>query len=284
MGGAPGMKVPFCTDCDSWLDPLTPEALGDTLCRPTIGADYFFGPSSQLMTDRASFPRLVDHLPWIDSYAYEALVIGVFILACYLWCRYQSSIGVLFKMQTHRIPLEKVYEEQTLFFKNFLRIALALMTLLVVGIAIRLCDFWQVDEWFPSLTLGEMNWMVPAILAAVGGVVLYRYLANLVIGGVTRNRQFFDRYRFMCRVFAALGGVLLTPLFLLCALYDGAGSQWIIYLMVAMIALIAGGYLGSSYRFFVTRNVSILQWILYLCTVEIFPLSLLLFAGLRYAA
>ncbi len=277
------MNVPFCTDCDSLLEPFGEDVV-DTLQVSGPAADYFFGSSSRLLGQTEALPRLVDHLPWIDTYAYEALVIGVFILACYLLCRYRNSIGVLFKMQTHRVPLEKIYEEQTLFFKNFLRIALVLMALLGVGIVIRLGDFWHWGDWLPALSHRDVNWMVPVILAAFAGVVLYRYLANLVIGGVTRNRQFFDRYRFMNRVFSAFGGVLLTPLFLLCALYDGEGARWIIYLMIGMIALIFGGYLGSSYRFFVVRNVSILQWILYLCTVEIFPLSLLLFAGLRYTA
>ena len=32
-------------------------------------------------------------------------------------------------------------------------------------------------------------------------------------------------------------------------------------------------YLAKSYRFFVARDVSILQWILYLCAVELFPIS-----------
>ena len=278
------MNIPFCTDCDSWMGPLGADSVAtDTLSSAEWGVDYFFGPASEIVSGHAASPHMIDHFPWIDSYAYEALVIALFILACYLLYQYRSSIGILFKMQTHRVPLEKVYEEQTLFFKNFLRIALGMMALLAVGIVVRLGDFWQVSHWLPRFSRAESNWIVLGVLIACAGVMLYRYLANLLIGGVTQNRQFFDRYRFMNRVFSALSGVLLTPFFLLCALYEGVGVRWIIYLMIGMIALLVGGYLESSYRFFVSRNVSILQWILYLCTVEIFPLSLLLFAGLRYA-
>lgn len=278
------MNIPFCTDCDSWMGPLGTDSLAtDMLPSFPLETDYFFGPASRIASEHALSPRMMDHFPWIDSYTYEALVITLFMLACYLLYRYRSSVGVLFKMQTHRVPLEKVYEEQTLFFKNFLRISLMMMALLAVGIVVRLGDFWQLGNSWPGWSRLETNWIVPGVLGACAGVMLYRYLANLLIGWVTQNRQFFDRYRFMNRVFSALSGVLLTPLFLLCALYDGPGTSWMIYLMIGMLALLVGGYLESSYRFFVSRNVSILQWILYLCTVEIFPLSLLLFAGLRYA-
>lgn len=40
-------------------------------------------------------------------------------------------------------------------------------------------------------------------------------------------------------------------------------------------------YLTKSYRFFVKRDVSIMQWILYLCTVEFFPVSFFVLAVLR---
>lgn len=278
------MKIPFCTDCDPWVDTLAgSEPVADSLRAQGPGADYFFGPQSEFFPGAKSTPRWIDQFPWIDSYAYEALVVGIFILACYLLYRYRGSIGMLFKMQTHRVPLEKVYEEQTLFFKNFLRISLVLMALLAGGIAVRLCDFWQLSDRLPGLSRRGINLVVPAVLAAIGGVMLYRYLANRLISGVTQNSLFFDRYRFMNRVFSALSAVALTPLFLVCALYDGEAVRWVVYLMLAVMGLLAGAYLGTSYRFFVVRNVSILQWILYLCAVEIFPLSLLLFAGLRNA-
>lgn len=278
------MKTPFCTDCDPWVDtPAGSEPVADSLRAQGPGADYFFGPQSEFFPGVKSTPRWIDQFPWIDSYAYEALVVGIFILACYLLYRYRDSIGMLFKMQTHRVPLEKVYEEQTLFFKNFLRISLVLMALLTGGIAVRLCDFWHWADRLPGLSRQGINLVVPAVLAAIGGVMLYRYLANRLISGVTQNSPFFDRYRFMNRVFSALSAVVLTPLFLVCALYDGEAVRWVIYLMLVVMGLLAGAYLGTSYRFFVVRNVSILQWILYLCAVEIFPLSLLLFAGLRNA-
>ncbi len=277
------MKVPFCTDCDAWLGPLEADRMLDSLPPHEVSAAYFFGPSSELAAETISTPRLVEDLPWIDSYTYEALVVGLFVLACYLLYRYRSSFGILFKMQTHRVPLDKVYEEQTLFFKNFLRLAVGLMVLLAVGITIRLGDFWHWSQHGPSLSRWTVNGLVPGALGAFLGVMAYRYLANMLIGSVTQSRSFFDRYRFMNRVYSALSSVLLTPLFLLCALYDGAGARGIIYVMIGLIVLLIGGYLESSYRFFISRNVSILQWILYLCTVEIFPLSLLLFAGLRYA-
>ncbi len=269
------MKIPFCTDCDAYQGELL--AGTDTLSAGP-GEAYFFGPGSRLSAGASGYPRPLETASWIDNYAYEALVVGVFITFCFLVYRYRDNLLALFKMQTMGQPLEKMYEEQTLFFKSFLRIALLLSGLLLSALAIRLLALFPPDVAFSTL---GFNLAVPAILVCVALVMLYRYLMNGVIGTLTQNPDFFACYRFMGRVWSALGSVSLVPLFLIAALYEAPAARGVLYLLLALLAVLLLGYLGNSLRFFVQRNVSILQWILYLCAVEIFPLSLLLFLFLR---
>ncbi|MFQ8805566.1 MAG: DUF4271 domain-containing protein [Alistipes indistinctus] len=85
----------------------------------------------------------------------------------------------------------------------------------------------------------------------------------------------------MSHLSGSVSFLILTPFFLLFALGDGSSTTFFIYLTITIVAALYLLYLGKSYRFFIERNVSILQWILYLCTVEWFPVSLLLLEAMR---
>ena len=94
-----------------------------------------------------------------------------------------------------------------------------------------------------------------------------------IIGGVIRNDLFFEKLRFTIRIFSSFIYILLTPLFLVVALTEGPGIDRLLHGTAVFAAALYLLYLAKSYRFFVARDVSILQWILYLCAVELFPIS-----------
>ena len=88
-------------------------------------------------------------------------------------------------------------------------------------------------------------------------------------------------HRFMNRIFSAFAYTLLTPLFLVVALVPAEEARAALIGVAAVSAILYLTYLTKSYRFFVKRDVSIMQWILYLCTVEFFPVSFFVLAVLR---
>ncbi|MFI3328822.1 MAG: DUF4271 domain-containing protein [Rikenellaceae bacterium] len=66
--------------------------------------------------------------------------------------------------------------------------------------------------------------------------------------------------------------VAMLPLLLLGALDYGASLLF--YLSVAIVAVGAAYYVGRSFLLFAQQKVSLLHWFLYLCAVEIVPLTL----------
>ena len=55
-----------------------------------------------------------------QSYAYEAVTLGVLAIFCYLLHSYRSSLAEAFKVVTMQLSIEKAFAEQTLFFRQFL--------------------------------------------------------------------------------------------------------------------------------------------------------------------
>ena len=176
---------------------------------------------------------------------------------------------------------EKIYAEQKLFFKRFINLSTLLGILLICGLSVKLCDYFGLDGRLPATGILNVN-LIPVILLLIPGIILlYRYLVTGIVGAVTRNQAFFKSYRFMSHLSGSVSFLILTPFFLLFALGDGSSTTFFIYLTITIVAALYLLYLGKSYRFFIERNVSILQWILYLCTVEWFPVSLLLLEAMR---
>ena len=149
-----------------------------------------------------------------QSYAYEAVTLGVLAIFCYLLHSYRSSLAEAFKVVTMQLSIEKAFAEQTLFFRQFLTLSSLWGILLVSGLAVRYGDLYGLYTLLP-LTADAA---VAAVAAAVALIVGYRCLIVRIVGLVTRNEAFLAEHRFMNRIFSAFAYTLLTPLFLVVAL------------------------------------------------------------------
>ena len=203
--------------------------------------------------------------------------LGVLAIFCYLLHSYRSSLAEAFKVVTMQLSIEKAFAEQTLFFRQFLTLSSLWGILLVSGLAVRYGDLYGLYTLLP-LTADAA---VAAVAAAVALIVGYRCLIVRIVGLVTQNEAFLAEHRFMNRIFSAFAYTLLTPLFLVVALVPAEEARAALIGVAAVSAILYLTYLTKSYRFFVKRDVSIMQWILYLCTVEFFPVSFFVLAVLR---
>ena len=73
--------------------------------------------------------------------------------------------------------------------------------------------------------------------------------------------------------------VAAAPLLLISQVAVGYNSWFVVACVTALLVLIL--YLRESLELFISKKISILHWILYLCTVEIVPLTLLWQIALR---
>ncbi len=169
-------------------------------------------------------------------------------------------------------------------FSRFLNIVTA-MGLLFVGVAAV-----KVGDTLLPRTLHEALPRAAALLIFAGGAVaasavaLYQWWMMRVVGLVTISGDFMERMLMIKRVYFSFGVLMASPVILLFVLMPaGRGGGWL-FLLVVVVAAVLLLYLRESLHLFISKKVSILHWFLYLCTVDLFPLSLVWFVGARVAA
>ena len=102
-----------------------------------------------------------------QSYAYEAVTLGVLAIFCYLLHSYRSSLAETFKVVTMQLSIEKAFAEQTLFFRQFLTLSSLWGILLVSGLAVRYGDLYGLHTLLP-LTADAAVAAVAAAAPAAG--------------------------------------------------------------------------------------------------------------------
>ncbi len=116
------------------------------------------------------------------------------------------------------------------------------------------------DRWMMTIVIGffgSMLWSIGAL-----------YIADRLSRSGTILRAILE-LRSKMLLYSV---IYLMPCVLLCAF--GAYDSLRFYLALIMVVIFTLGYLIRSFLLFQSKKISILLWILYLCTVEIFPATL----------
>lgn len=242
----------------------------------TVDAGEFFGQQSLLAAPRPAAqqqPRLTDELP------FQGLVLLLTLLFGLLLYRNPGDMRAL----VGRVAFERRDSERTsdesgnAGFTRFLNIALALGFLLAGVTAVRLCDRPDIAQ--KLLSMGNGSTLSLLLALGVGLLFLLVYLYGILllraVGGVTLTSGFTTQLIRIKRGYAALGAIILAPVILLFALSPlGSDTIWAGLLTAGWLITFLL-YLRETFALFISKKVSILHWILYLCAVEIFPVTLL---------
>ena len=117
---------------------------------------------------------------------------------------------------------------------------------------------------------------IPLIAIAVFmAIIIFQYVELFVAGIVTRSLpEVFAIMRLRLTYFVFFT-VVAAPILLISQMSDaqGGGVWGSLALVASVLSLML--YLRESLQFFIYKKISILHWFLYLCTVEILPLTLL---------
>ena len=121
------------------------------------------------------------------------------------------------------------------------------------------------------------------VLGATVLVALVWLLQNFLvwaIGEVTLKQRFTSAVSAIRRFAVELSGIFLTPFVVAYSFSGESGSNalWVIILLILIILI--GVFAFKLLKMFVATRFSIFYWILYLCAVEIFPMSLAVIAML----
>lgn len=201
------------------------------------------------------------------------VAIGVYLYSMY---RYYEDVVVMFSsvLRGGVVVSSRVSERrQSDIFNGFLGklifVGVAFVGLLTFGFVLRGGMASAVDTTLKAL-------MLPiAIVMIFVAMVCVQHLFLWCVGYVTRSRSMVRALIQMRTIYFVFLSVAVAPLLLLSQMqWGGVYAGWLI--VAAVVALVALGlYLKESLEMFMSKKVSILHWFLYLCALEILPLSLL---------
>ncbi len=239
-----------------------------------ITAEQAFGSSSSLI-EAAAEGAAVDASIFSGPFQVAALLIGLvytfFIVRYWDFLRYfiisTAGFHIANREKSHINPAEQ---------RNIEVVMIILGVLLLSLSAVRACGLY-----FPHLLEGidssSVIWVVGGVAAvALAAVIAFQYGATMLVAAVCDRVDVGSGIVGTKLLYMAVGFVTVIPfglLFLLSAptpaMVGAIGA--IICMSIATII-----FIKESFLFFVSQKISILHWILYLCALEIFPLSLIL--------
>ncbi len=245
----------------------------DRLDRP-VTAEEVFGSGAQLVAEVGYGPsalplqsgRIETASPFFQGFV---LLVAVFFVM--LAANRRQEIGTLVADSSTD---ERLYENR----KNvagllgFLIVAGWMSVVVVVIRALAETGGWALD----------MAWKIPLAVAAVSLAGIYKWLVLNISGRLVLQDELTHKLIFLhalCMGRIALYGL---PFALFYALSAAGTGQWWLRLWGIVCLYRSVLFVGKSFSLFLVKKISILHWILYLCTVEVFPVTLLVLLVNRY--
>ena len=213
--------------------------------------------------------------------AYSVIVLLAFVAFCSLCFGFRSHLVSLFGVIRGSVAMEKVYGNQNFVLELFLRLLLLLGTLMLGVTIVKYVDIYSGDYVCERLPY----WAIPLLPVFTGAAfylvgVLQRFMLA-VCGALTRNTGFTSGLIRLRKLLIVLSMALLLPFTFLFCLSAQTDKNVLGIGILAVLVLQLLFFLFKTYQFFIAQKVSILYWFLYLCTVEFFPISLLVLLAVR---
>ena len=234
-----------------------------------------FGPASVEAAPRTLLPSGAPSLT--DNAVFQSFVL--LLAATYATLLYRNIgdirtlVGHISRDATSRQRLSE--DPGSSGFSRFLHIVTAIGMLFLGVFAVKYGDALMPRLLTDTLSHGAVLAMSLLATLACTAIVACQAALVRIAGAVTVSQPFVSQLMLLRRTYFALAVIVTSPALLLFALCPrGTGNVWfsVITIELAMTAFL---YLKESLNLFISKKISILHWFLYLCTVEIFPVSLL---------
>ena len=250
-----------------------------------VSAEHMFGSQSELMLEQDSCAmQLGDAVAATSEVAttmwaewlFNGLVVVAMAAYLYSIYRYYADVVAMFSsvfhsnvIASHRVSERRQSDIFYGFLGKLLLVGVLFVGLLATGFVLRM----GLTQWSDTLTKALM---LPAIaVAAFVAVACVQNLFLLSVGYVTRSMSMARALMQVRSVYFVFATVLVAPMLMMAQMrWGGIYLGWLIVAGVMALVTI-GFYLKESFELFTNKKVSILHWILYLCTVEVLPLSFL---------
>lgn len=257
-----------------WDDALWRQA-GDSvvpdtawLLHPAASPAEVWGAGSSIAGEMQSFGPLHRMEAVGDPWQTSVVMVVLICFYCYLLYRYRRDLMSCLKNIGSTENTLTLMEEQGADFAYFLRSGIVLA---ILG-ASSLIMAW-LELHLPRIA---SYYLFLGAVAASLCVVLYRRVAFGVMQWLTDDKSIFQEVTFINRIDITFMAVFYTPI----AVIVGVSGRLFDLGMIALLALVGYHFL-ALYKYFRLRLFSKLQWILYLCAVEILPVSFIIALAIR---
>lgn len=242
--------------------------------RDTTAAALFGDRSVTIQPERLERPL---SSPLTDNAVFQGFVLLLAATYATLLYRNLGDIrSLLNRISRDKTSGERLTEEPgSSGFARFLNLTTAIGILFMGVVVVKYGDSLMPPELGKSLSHGAVLALSLLATLAWGAVILFQAMTVRIIGAVTLSQPFIAQLVQLRQTFFSLAVIIASPALLLFALCPrGTGSVWF-FVGAAELIITAVLYLKESLNLFISKKISILHWFLYLCTVEIFPISLL---------
>ena len=238
--------------------------------QPTPATDY----ASQFIFSAGWWEPSV----WV-SVLYNLLVVGMLLYYLYCICRYWDDICALFEsVFTRKVGSASRAGERLrsdIFYGSLGK--LFMLGACSLGVLAAL-DTAQAGYELPS---NDMLYLPFAVILSFLLIVVVQYIVLGMVGIVTRSIGDVALFMRIRLTYFVLATILASPILLMAFMAaPTASGVWLSFGCLAVVVALVF-FVRESVGFFISKKVSILHWILYLCTVEILPFSLLWQAVIR---
>ena len=253
------------------------EVASDSLA--TAEAAAIYGTLTESVAPR-HYDRSVVNTPLTASFGFQSCVLALLVLYVLMVYRFRSDI---IELLTNRKTLvdEIVNPSQGSVYGRFFSTSVSLGLLLGAITVVKGADLApqvmgavEAPEWILALAVPSVL-VVTMVVAAVQIALLWLIGRAAMCSDVTSTLL---RLRKIC---FSIFTICCTPTVLLYALSEINSSVVLLYVIVAEVVALFLVFLYETFVLFASKKISVLHWILYLCTVELFPVSLIVLTVMR---
>ena len=255
----------------------------DTLCVASFGGEVssvrevsvaeILGAESSLVDGGAAF---VEPGTLVGDGFFQAMAVLLLVVIISFTARHKRQIvTMLGRMFRGRLPEDySAGRREEMLTRSFLQESTAIGALLVILLLTKYAMLW-LPQIFDVPTGWEVAVAMACSLAGIVAIGLFEQGLLALVGAVTRSADIVGALIYLKRVYFAIAAIVMSPAFLLGILSaDKLSDLWNILLLIECAFLVLM-FIKETITLFIQKKIPILHWILYLCAVEVFPMSLI---------
>ena len=257
----------------SGSDTTAISSVADVVAAREVSAEEMFGAQSRIVevVDRAEPMQTL-----VGDWLFQLLSVVLLFAVVLFIARHRRRVSnMLVRLLKGHLPDDYASgRRDEVLTRTFLHTSSFIGIMLLTLFCVKYAPMWMPESLIPS-----EGWMstVAALYVLVGvvAIALFEYALLWVVGKVTRGEEVVGAILYMKRSGFSLAAIALSPIFLMGVLSsENLTGSWNIVLFVECSILVLL-FIKETRALFIEKKIPIFHWILYLCTVEAFPLSLI---------